>query len=492
MSEPSSAPEAAPAVPDASFAAGSPDSGVAGAGDGGTPVDAASDEVSGCTRLVPGFYLVAIDTPIRTYLDYVEVPDGGVWRPEVDGWPQLARWENEATAKALRFHVYTPGMTLSPADVMALLPATAPAKLTIDITAAPYRAAVSPADATTSIQAALLAAAKMADADHPVDVVVPPGTFEYGAVLEVAADVRLRGTGGVLKATNAALAAVHLGGDRSGALFLKLTSPATSRGSTPDASGIWVGPRSASGQAVRDTWVVGNDVAQSMSAQVFAIQEVGGVWAFNFAHDGFSDAFHHTGTSHLCQVVANRASGSDSRGDDLYAFVGYAGDGDPVHHCSCLANSGTDGHARGLSAVGAAFIEFENNYITRTQAAGIYVARESSYKTFGSFDINVIGNHIASANQTNSHDGLLAYADAPDSGAASMTFGLVPNAIRNLTVKDNGVADTAAGIGNGFGIEVRSSCDTGNVVGNTVRGGATPGIVVNGTGFTVSANAFLP
>jgi hypothetical protein len=41
-------------------------------------------------------------------------------------------------------------------------------------------------------------------------------------------------------------------------------------------------------------------------------------------------------------VVGNRASNrpAPTRGDDLFAFVGYAGDGDPVHHCTAIGNWG--------------------------------------------------------------------------------------------------------------------------------------------------------
>jgi hypothetical protein len=454
------------------------------------PLGEASSEAG--LQLLPGDYLVAIDTPTRTYLDYVQVSTKGTWRPETDGWPPLAQWEATTMVRALRFLRFEPGQALDQAEITALLPVTAPTGPVIDITAAPYRAPPAPADATAAIQAALNAAKALADPTHPVDVIVPPGTYNYSAVLEVGADVRLHGTGGILHATAPGFSAVHLGGDRSGALFLRLDSTASSRGSTPDASGIWVGPRSARGAAVHDTLVVGCDVGQSMGAQVFAIEEMGGLWAFNYAHDGFADAFHHTGASSHGQVVGNRASGSATRGDDLYAFVGYEGDGDPVHHCSCIANFGREGHTRGLSAVGAGFIDFRENDIARTQAAGIYVARESSYKTFGSFDIFVRQNRIAAANLDGSHDGLLAYADAPTASAPSRTFGSIPNAIRDLTVKDNTFSQIAAGIGNGFGIEIRASCENGEISGNTVTQARAPGIVVNGKGFATSANAFAP
>jgi hypothetical protein len=90
--------------------------------------------------------------------------------------------------------------------------------------------------------------------------------------------------------------------------------------------------------------------------------------------------------------VGKRTQTSATHGDDLYAFVGYAADGDPVHHCSCIANWGRDGAARGLSAVGAGFIAFQRNDIARTQWAGVYLAQEDSYVTFGAFDLWVQNN----------------------------------------------------------------------------------------------------
>jgi hypothetical protein len=444
--------------------------------------------------VAPGSYLVAVDAPARTYLDYVHVPSTGLWTAE-PGWPRLADWEGQSTFRSLRFVSFVPGDVLDAQAIGALLPVTLPAEHSIDITSAPYRAPVSPADATASIQAALDAAKAMAKPGHPVDVVVPAGTYDYAAVLEVAADVRLRGAGGVLRATAPASSAIHLGGDRSAALFLHVVSPSSSvRTEKPDGSGIWVGPGADSSVAIHDTLVVGNEVAQPSSAHFIGIREVGGLWAFNYAHDGYADTFHHTGGSSFCQVVANRATGISRRGDDLYAFVGYSGNGDtdPVNHCTCIANWGRDGPARGVAAVGAGYVLLADNDIARTQAAGIYVARESSYKTFGSFDVTVLRNHVALSNLDLTHDGLLAYADSPEEGNPSPTFGMVPNAIRNLIVKDNTFTDIARSRGGGYGIEVRDSCRGGTISGNTVERATGPGIVVRGAGFVVTANSFSP
>jgi hypothetical protein len=239
---------------------------------------------------------------------------------------------------------------------------------------------------------------------------------------------------------------------------------------------------------VHNTLVIGNEVALPASAHVAGSGEDGGLWAFNYAHDGYADSFHHTGSSRYAQVVGNRSQTRSDRGDDHYAFVGYQSNGDPVHHSACIANWGRDGHARGLSAVGAGFIAFQHNDIDRTQWAGVYLAQESSYNTYGTFDILVQGNTIAHSNLGGSHDGLLAYTAQPSDTHASTTFGNVPNLVQRLTIEDNAFLSTAPGVGNGHGIELRSSTSTGTVTGNTLTGNVAPQLVVNGSGFVTSSN----
>jgi hypothetical protein len=481
---------------EASGVADAGEDGAPASGDGATTTDAPAPDGAADAGATPGWNLVAIDTPLRTYVDYVEVPASGVWRPETHGWPLLAQWEKQQTATAVRFQPFTPGATLSAAQIARLLPIAAPAPRSISITDAPYSAKPSPADATAAIQAALDAAAAMATQASPVDVLVPPGTFDHSGVLTVGKDVRLRrapaDTGGILHATNAATSAVHLAGDRSGALFLVLNAEGAARDTTPEAGGIWIGAANAGQAFVHDTVVIGTVVQQPAAAHVFAIGEEGGLWAFNDAHAGYADSFHHTGGSRFCQVVGNRTQTAADRGDDLYAFVGYQADGDPVHHCACIANWGRDGHARGLSAVGAGFVTFQNNDIDRTQWAGVYLAQETSYATYGTFDVFVTGNTIAHANLNGSHDGLLAYADDPAGSHASATFGSLSSKVVRLTIHGNALSDTAAGVGNGFGVEIRASVDTGDISGNTLSRNKAPQLVVSGTNFTQSANTLVP
>ena len=458
--------------------------------------DAPNDaDADASTLLTPGWSLVAVDTPLRTYVDYVDVPSSGTWTPEANGWPILAQWEQQTTYSALRFQPFEPGAKLTPAQITKLLPRVALVGTPIDVTAPPYSAAPSPADAASAIQSALDAAGKIATVATPVDVIVPAGTYRFGKVLDVPANVRLRGSEtapSILQATDPANSAIHLSGDHGGLFFLVIQSPSsTTRLTTPWAGGIWVGP-ATSGTYIHDTWVIGNEIATPAAAHVFAIGEEGGLWAFNDAHDGYADNFHHTGRSYHCQVVANLSQTSATRGDDFYPFVGYAGDGDPVHHCTCIANWGRDGHARGLAAVGAGFISFQNNDIARTQAAGIYVAQEDGYVTYGTFDLRIVGNTIDQANLGSSHDGLLAYSDSPTKSDPSITFASVPHQIQRISVDGNTITNTAPGIGNGYGIEIRSSADTGDLTGNTLAHNRAPGIVVGGTNYTQSNNTITP
>ena len=77
------------------------------------------------------------------------------------------------------------------------------------------------------------------------------------------------------------------------------------------------------------------------------------------------------------------------------------------------------------------------------------------------------------------------------SSKASASFGVVSSQIRRLTVSDNAFSNTAAGAGNGFGIEIRSSVDTGTVTGNDLTANQPPQVVVNGTNFTTSSAAHI-
>jgi hypothetical protein len=442
-------------------------------------------------KLAAGTYLIAVDTPSRTYLAYAEVTRGA-WDPVTDGWPQLAQWENDtATYTDLRFQPFTPGTVLTEAEIERLLPATEPAATHVSITDAPYQAPAPPADATSAIQAALAAAGQLASPSNPVDVIVPAGTFNYSASLSVPAYVHFRGRGGVLNSTHPSSTSVNLTGNGSGALYLKVQCNGTTRSEANAANGITLG-NGSKGAPVSNTMVVGCEVIAPAGAHILATNSHHGTVAFNYAHDGYADAFHHTGTSSYAQVVGNRAYWpAIGHGDDMFAFVGYAADGDPVHHCVGIANWGRNTPARQLAAVGGGYIDFEWNDTGYSNAAGAYIAEESSYNTFGSFGSIVQYNTIDHANISNSQAGVLAYASNPTGSNPSATFSTVSNTTENTTVRANTITNTQLGVGNGQGIDIQSSCNGGSVVDNAIIH-ANSGWSVEGTNFAVSGNTFTP
>jgi hypothetical protein len=94
---------------------------------------------------------------------------------------------------------------------------------------------------------------------------------------------------------------------------------------------------------------------------------------------------------------------------------------------------------------GAGFISrFRATTSQRTNGPGVYLAREDSYSRYGTFDIRVVGNTVAQANLSGSHDGLLAYADSPAGSHASTTFGTIGHRLERLTIQGNAIHDTAA------------------------------------------------
>jgi hypothetical protein len=113
----------------------------------------------------------------------------------------------------------------------------------------------------------------------------------------------------------------------------------------------------------------------------------------------------------------------------------------------------------------------------------VYLAQEDSYATFGSFDLHVLGNTIRYANLIGSHDGMLLYSGSPTLSNVSRSFGTVSHRVSRVTIRGNVVTNTSKGIGNGHGIEVRSSVDTGEAGGNTLAGNVAPQLVCDGTNF---------
>lgn len=117
--------------------------------------------------------------------------------------------------------------------------------------------------------------------------------------------------------------------------------------------------------------------------------------------DGSSDIIVHDNTTHYS-------------GDDGVAVVSYERDGKKVHDIEAFHNTIIDNKvARGMSVVGGDNVYYHDNFIKCSGPwAGIYIASESSFKTFGASNIRIINNIVKDCGQRGSgYDAISTYSD---------------------------------------------------------------------------------
>lgn len=221
----------------------------------------------------------------------------------------------------------------------------------------------------------------------------PPGTYLTSNVLTLSrGGVVLRGDRAVLRATVPARQALVLAGDRTALVGLTLEGAARRRLTTQESAQV----------LVRGQWVqvVGNTISGAASVGIF----VDGARDFRISGNRVSatkaDGIHMTGGARNGLVEGNVVFGT---GDDLIAVVSYR----PNRPNG--GNAGLSGHiliegnrvwgnswGRGITVVGGHDVAIIRNEVRKVpSAAGIYLAQESSYRTYGDRDILVAGNTIA-------------------------------------------------------------------------------------------------
>jgi hypothetical protein len=106
-----------------------------------------------------------------------------------------------------------------------------------------------------------------------------------------------------------------------------------------------------------------------------------------------ADGIHMTAASHDIEVSGNRVSDT---GDDFIAVVSYRADKALCHDISIHDNTVEDqSHGRGISVVGGMGVSIESNSISRSAGAGIYLASEAGYDTYGDTAVRVVGNRLS-------------------------------------------------------------------------------------------------
>lgn len=271
-------------------------------------------------------------------------------------------------------------------------------------------------DDTAAIQAAINAA-------QPGQwIVFPAGRYIHSKSLRVnKAGVVLWSEGATLHATNPLDQSVWLEADGASVYNFTMTAVTDIRRTAPWESRIAVfggaNPRKLlRNNVIRNNRVVwggepGTPLANSSSsAGIFIYNATNFLVAQNTVARSLADAIHVTAGSHNGRVLRNTVK---EPGDDLIAMVSYVGNASltgaqinadlsarrsrELVRDVLVANNDTSGNywGRGITVVGGEAITIENNKINRTNhAAGVYLARELSYLTFGVRDVLIRNNAI--------------------------------------------------------------------------------------------------
>jgi hypothetical protein len=259
-------------------------------------------------------------------------------------------------------------------------------------------------------------------------LVFPPGRYQHSKSLHVKVpNTVLWGDGATLHATNPADQAVMLEADGASIYKFTLTGVTDKRRSAPWESRIAVfgGAKSArllTGNVVRGNRITeagdpGTPLANSSgSAAIFIYHATNFLVAENAVSRSLSDGIHVTAGSSYGRVLNNTVK---ETGDDMIAVVSYIGDPSTraaevaadfdarkalgLNHHIIIANNSVSGQywGRGISVVGGENIVIEHNTIDRTtHGAAIYIARETSYLTFGVRNVLVRDNTISDVQTT--------------------------------------------------------------------------------------------
>jgi parallel beta-helix repeat protein len=244
-------------------------------------------------------------------------------------------------------------------------------------------------------------------------LVFSPAVYRIGAPLVVrSTGVTLYGQGATLLSTNATRGGVTVQADDVAIYGFTLDQASQSRQSTPWAGGIAIyDERDGKVRRVRGTIIQKNVINHAAAAGIFVYAAEDFTVADNSVWRSLADGIHMTAGASNGRVIGNTVS---QTGDDMIAVVSYAGSAavrtasERYKDWSSLqngmskniyigANNVSDQYwGRGISIVGGSHITVENNVVSRCPvAAGIYLERESSYRTFGVHNVLVRGNDVS-------------------------------------------------------------------------------------------------
>ena len=262
-------------------------------------------------------------------------------------------------------------------------------------------------------------------------LVFPAGSYQHNSQLVVrTARVVMWSDGATLHATNPDSQAVVLAADGASIYNFTLTAVTAERLYAPWQSRIAVYDAAARSTPLRDNVIQGNRVINagargSATANSASSSGIYVEFADNFLVAGnevrrsLSDGIHITGGARNGRVIFNTVRES---GDDLIGLVSYLGNGDWTSETAArltgtlaakrdrtlvrevlVAHNDVSGNywGRGITVVGGADITISDNRIAQTViGAGILLARDASFVTWGVNNVLVQDNTVSQVQTT--------------------------------------------------------------------------------------------
>ncbi|OWR26697.1 hypothetical protein CDO73_25260 [Saccharibacillus sp. O23] len=249
-------------------------------------------------------------------------------------------------------------------------------------------------------------AVKAAKAQNKV-LYIPAGEFTLSRLLTIDS-IRVEGAGmnaTVLMSTNPDWGSIDLIGSGVQLRNLKHEYQTTiGRGNgAHDKNSITV--RSASNFVIDNVYVSKSSTAGIM----MAYGSNNGVVSNSIVEKTGADGIHMTTESHHITVENNTVMGV---GDDGIAVVSYGTSPAPVNNITIRGNTvGNFSKARGISVVGGIDVLIENNKVSDTMMAGIYISVEGSYNTLNVDRVKVVNNTVnhTGIQEPQNHPNVLVY-----------------------------------------------------------------------------------
>jgi hypothetical protein len=341
----------------------------------------------------------------------------------------------------------TPGATLQPSSGSKPV-------LVADVTVSPAADGSDQADALQKAFDSLQAGQRL---------VIAPGRYVVGHSLAVnVPQVVISGYGATLAATNPADQTIVMRGTGSTLVGVTLAGTGTTRLTTPESTKVEV--------TGADVQVLGVTIQGGASAGIFVFGGSGIAIVGNTVRATLADGIHTTYGSTNVLVQNNTVTGT---GDDLIAVVSYLGDGRLSSNVLIDHNS-VSGNAwgRGITVVGGQGVTISNNTVDGVEkAAGILVAQEDSWKTYGSSNVVIAGNTVTNIQNSNVNNGL----QPTQQGAIELDTWT--GTVSGVAVTDNRVS------GSGYaGFRAYGNVCSFSVTGNTFSSiaGLPVGLLTNG------------